>query len=319
MKANTENIRYIGRWYVTDQSAIAAAPGSRFQLAFSGDSIVLHFDTEFISSPPPHLWISVDNGAMIEVPVDRHLRICAGAEGDHVAEVILKSSITYGHRWYAPMNGRVEFTGWDGGAGKLPADKKKTIEFVGDSITEGVFVDDELGEGLGWLGRPYQDDVTATYAWLTAQTLGLEPIISAYGGVGVTQPGGNVPKAAEMYPYCFDGVPISYCNADYIVMNYGANDREHSSDEYLCEYRRLLNLVAEHNPASRLILLAPFCGAFEAELEVLRDSFAAERGRDITLVQTKGWISSEPLHPAREGHRELAERLTAVFESLNIR
>jgi lysophospholipase L1-like esterase len=303
---------------VTDEGAIATAPGSRFQLAFSGDSAVLHFDTEFLSSPPPHLWISLDGGAMIEVPVDRHLRIQAGEDGNHVAEVILKSSITYEHRWYSPLNGRLEFVGWDGVAGELPKSEKKTIEFVGDSITEGVFVDDELGEGLGWRGRPYQDDVTATYAWLTAKARNLEPIISAYGGVGVTQPGGTVPKAPDMYPYCFDGAPIAYSNADYIVMNYGANDREHSSEEYLLEYRKLLDLVATHNPASKLILLAPFCGAFEMELERLKDSFTADTGRDITLIKTRDWIPLEPLHPSREGHRVLAERLTEIFEALRI-
>ncbi|MBQ3090844.1 MAG: hypothetical protein IJD21_09860 [Oscillospiraceae bacterium] len=318
MRANTENIRYTGRWYVTEQSAIATAPGSRFQLAFSGHSIVLHFDIEFISSPPPHLWISVDDGARIEVPIDRHLRLQAGTVGNHIAEVILKSSITYGHRWHPPMNGRVEFVGWDGSPGCLPKEKKQTIEFVGDSITEGVFVDNELGEGLGWLGRPYQDDVTATYAWLTACELGLEPVISAYGGVGVTQPGGNVPKAAEMYPCCFSGTPIAYSNADYILMNYGANDREHSAEEFLREYRRLLDLVADHNPESKLILLAPFCGAFEQELELLRDRFTAERGRSLELIRTKGWISPEPLHPGRESHRILAERLTGALKALGI-
>lgn len=319
MNTNTKNIRYVGRWQVTEQSAVATAPGSRFRLAFRGDSVVLHFNTEFLSSPPPHLWISVDGGARIEVPVDRHLRLQAKETGDHVAEVILKSSITYGHRWYPPMNGRVEFVGWDGQAGELRPDRKRTIEFIGDSITEGVFVDDELGEGLGWLGRPYQDDVTATYAWLTAEALELEPIISAYGGVGVTQPGSNVPKAAEMYLYCFEGAPISYSNADYIVMNYGANDRERSPEEYLCEYRKLLDLVADHNPASKLILLAPFCGAFEEELRRLRDCFAAERGREVSLISTKGWIPEEPLHPARDDHRILAWRLIETFASLGIK
>lgn len=313
MKINSENISYIGRWHVTNESAIATAPGSRFRLAFRGESLILHFCMEFVSSPPPHVWISIDEGTMVEVPLDRYLRIHARGEGNHVVEVILKSSITYSHRWYQPMSGRIEFVEWIGEHGILPKNKKKTIEFVGDSITEGVFVDEELGEGLGWCGRPYQDDVIATYAWLTAKALNLEPIISAYGGVGVTQPGGTVPKAAEMYPYCFNEAHIPYSNADYILINYGANDREHSSQEFLCEYRKLLEVIANHNPSSKLILLAPFCGAFEDELQNLKDSFSIERGRDVIFIKTKGWISPEPLHPSRYGHSILANRLIEVL------
>jgi putative glutamine amidotransferase len=35
--------------------------------------------------------------------------------------------------------------------------------------------------------RPFHDDVTATYAYLAAEALGLEPYIMGYGAVGVTR------------------------------------------------------------------------------------------------------------------------------------
>lgn len=47
------------------------------------------------------------------------------------------------------------------------------IEFVGDSITEGVLIDAECTIFTNdQLNRPFEDDVTATYAWLTAEALG---------------------------------------------------------------------------------------------------------------------------------------------------
>lgn len=100
------------------------------------------------------------------------------------------------------------------------------IAALGDSITEGVMIDDETGKGIEWLRRPYQDNSTATYAWLTAEYLGLKPIIMGYGGVGVTKEGCScVPRAQDAYPFCYHNAPISYANPNYIVINHGTNDR----------------------------------------------------------------------------------------------
>lgn len=315
MKPNTNNVRYIGRWVLEDTSAIATAPGSRFLLAFSGKNVVLHFSVEFLSKVHPHLWISVDGEARIEVPVDRHIRIETSCDGNHVVEVLLKSSMTMGHRWHMPLDGRLEFIGWDGESGILPESTRKTIEFVGDSITEGVFVDEALGDGLSWEGRPYQDDVTATYAWTVAQALDLDPIISAYGGVGVCEKGCEVPPAPYMYPYCYEKEPIPYRNPNYILMNFGANDRQHSKVEFITEYQRLIETIRGHNPLSQLIILSPFCGAFEHELLTLVEEYR-NKGVDIAFISSRGWIPEEPLHPLREGHKVLAEKLLPEMKKI---
>ena len=71
---------------------------------------------------------------------------------------------------------------------ELPADERKTIEFVGDSITEGVLIDvDFYDKDSDFISsqdqnnRCYQDDVCATYAWQTAEALNLRPIFMGYG------------------------------------------------------------------------------------------------------------------------------------------
>jgi len=72
----------------------------------------------------------------------------------------------------------------------------------------------------------FWDDSTAGYAWLTAKTLNLRPITMGYGSLGTTRPGaGDIPKAAESYPYYSDNCPMESANADYIVINHGTNDR----------------------------------------------------------------------------------------------
>lgn len=314
------SIRLVGRWFRIGEKAVSTAPGSHFYVAFSGRELVLHFLTTWMTNPHPHLWINLDDGANFEVPVDDHLRIQANHPGNHVAHVVFKSAVEMAHRWHQPLDGRVEFLGYDGAApGFLPAFQKKTIEFVGDSITEGVLVDDPTGGGIEWLKRPYQDNATATYAWLTAESLHMEPVIMGYGSVGVTQEGsGCVPKAQDAYPFCFHNAPISYRNPDYIVINHGTNDRGKKQEQFCSGYQKLIEVVADHNPDSRIILLPPFCGAWHDEIENLASEFAHKSGRTIDFISTAGWLTSERIHPDRSGHIHIAKKLTEELKKLGI-
>lgn len=321
MNCLDKSLRFAGRWSVTEERAIATAPGAFFYLAFMGQYAVLHFETEWMSGPYPHLWISMDDGPWFETALDRHLRIQAKEGGNHVVKVVFKSAIEMAHRWYQPLDGRVEFLGYDAQkAGVLDRTPKKQIEFVGDSITEGVLIDEALGEGKEWFGRPYQDDAMAGYAWLTAEALGLEPLIMGYGSVGVTKGGcGGVPKACEAYPFCYDNAAISYKNPDYIVINHGTNDCLHSSEEFMEGYCQLLDTIAVKNPKSRLFVMVPFCGVFRDELYKIVDEFRERYDNRIDLIDTVGWTdSTEPIHPDREGHQRLASKLTAELKKFGL-
>lgn len=321
MRSVQEAVRYVGRWVVDGNTAKTTAPGAYFDLAFGGQELVLHFETEWLLPPMPQLWISVDGGARIGVPLDRHLRVWANAPGNHVVRVIFKSANEMAHRWNEPFGGGVTFLGYDAeeAGSLLPAEEKKTIEFVGDSITEGILIDEALGEGMKWFGRSYQDDVTAGYAWLTAEALDLEPYFMGYGGVGVTKGGsGGVPRAQEAYPFCFAGEPVRYGQPDYILINHGANDRFRPAEEFCRGYRELLDVVTERNPAARVIVLAPFCGAHQEALEALVAEYQEQTGNNIGFIPTTNWVPAEPLHPDRKGHREISRRLAAELRKLGI-
>ena len=317
----TTATRFVGRWIVDAGTAKTTAPGAYFDLAFSGQELILHFETRWLLSPVPHLWICADDGARVEVPIDKHLRVWAKGSGNHIVRVIFKSANEMAHRWHQPFGGSVEFLGYDAESpGILPEyGKRKTIEFVGDSITEGVLIDEPLGDGVNWFGRPYQDDAAAAYAWLTAEAMDLEPYIMGYGGVGVTKGGsGGVPRAQEAYPYCFADAPARYPRPDYILINHGANDR-FSTTEAFCEgYQELLDVVTKHNPDSRIIAVAPFCGAHEDALGILVSNYNACKHTSIAFVRTTNWIPREPLHPDRQGHREISRRLVEQLRKLGI-
>ena len=118
--------------------------------------------------------MQLDGGVRFEVPLDRYLLVECGA-GDHVLTVILKGEVEMQHRWHHPLIAKLSLIGYEAeAAAALPENRKKTIELIGDSITEGVLVDAGYAPDRNddVQNRPYQDDVTATYAYRTALALG---------------------------------------------------------------------------------------------------------------------------------------------------
>lgn len=318
---NDNSVRYTGRWNITEKAATATAPGSMIEIAYSGKDIVLHFNLDTNMHPYPHLWIIVDDMVKVETAIDHVLRVETMTDKDHLIKIIFKSAVEIQHRWYAPLIGKVTFTGYDAeSSAELPADNRKIIEFIGDSITEGVLIDAFYNyESNDQFNRPNQDDSTATYAYLTAMKLGMKPVIIGYGAVGATQSGqGSVPKAAESYPYNFHNSPAKPSGADIIVINHGANDRGASAECYIAEYRALLDQVRKLNPDTPIVALSAFSVAHVPQLKALIEDYNKEHKDDIKFIDSTGWIPLEPLHPLRDGHvivsEHLAEELKAIFK-----
>ena len=89
IKYNDDRIRYTGRWNINEFSATSTANGNYFEFMYSGECAVIGFDTSYARIPFPHIYISVDGGANVEVSLDRFIRISA-EEGEHRVCVILK-------------------------------------------------------------------------------------------------------------------------------------------------------------------------------------------------------------------------------------
>lgn len=316
-----EKIRLIGRWAPLYGAATATAPGSHFVFSFKGRTAVLKFDTEHNMSPMPHLWLSVDGGARIETEMSPFIRISACDDGPHTAEVILKSMVEIYPRWYLPLDNKISFLGIEADELlPLPESNKKIIEFVGDSITEGVLTDPEcapwpIDESVThWRrderNRPWQDDVTATYAWQSAELLGLEPIIMGYGATGTGRSGcGEVPSAPQAYPYCFEGAPISYPHPDYVFINHGTNDRPDSSEVFKKNYSALLEEIYKAHPDTQVICMIPFIGAHKEDIADIVELYNTQKGKSIILIDGSEWLPPDPLHPVRASHRLAGEKI----------
>lgn len=317
---NSECIRFSGRWHVTDKAAVSTAPGSMIEFAFVGKRAVMHFDILTNEHPYPHMWIKVDRGTKVEVPLNQYLSVEAEEEedGNHTVTLIFKGAVERQHRWYQPLIGKISFCGFEAdNAGVLAEDNRKIIEFIGDSITEGVLIDAQYDPGKkDQPNRVYQDDVTATYAYIAAKELNLKPIFMAYGATGITRSGqGSVPKAAEAYPFCYCGVPRQSDNADYIVINHGTNDMHSPAEEYANGMNQFLKLVRTRNPKSKIAVMKPFYGCFSNELEYIISKYNTEQNDSVFLIDTSGWLPKLPVHPDRNGHLLAASKLIEVLKS----
>lgn len=309
---NDSSIRFEGRWHFDSEYAATVNSGANFQIAFSGNMIMLNFETENNQPPYPHMWMRLDGGAYFEVPIDVYLRVMAENDGDHLLEVVVKSQNENQSRWKAPRAAATCFRGYVAEkSGILPPKRKRpVVEFVGDSITEGVLIDTYEGLYDKNVERVNQDDVLADYCWLTAKALDVEPVIMGFGAVGMCVSGmGGVPRVSESYPYCFEGVPFN-CDPDYVICNHGTNDRPYSKEDFVSRYVEFLDMVRGMHPRAQIIVLTPFCGFWDDALKEMVDNYNRDKNCNVDLILTGGWISPEPVHPWRDGHREVAKRLT---------
>ena len=322
-KASSPLIRYIGRWAPLREGMATTAPGAYLECSFTGQAATLHFETKGLALPVPHLWIELDAGSMIELPIDRYLKISAKDGGIHHLRIVYKSARETAARWHHPLEGYLLFEGIEAeNLLALPKDQRQTIELVGDSITEGVLIDPEYTPfpENDQYNRPYQDDALATYGALLAKKLDLIPINVGYGAVGVTKGGcGGVPSAPESYDFCFENAPYTAPAADFVLINHGTNDRHQPSALFAECYEKLLDLVYKRNPKAKVVALVPFCGGFRKELLDLIPAYNEKKNRDVFLIDTEGWLAPEPLHPLRAGHLSAAEKIaSAMAEHFNL-
>lgn len=320
VKYSDPSVLLEGRWAKFADKAVTTTTGSRIYIKFEGDMALLKFDLSGDAGERAHLWISVDGGTMTETAVGAALRIKTAEYGIHTIYIIYKSQVEVRNRWNTPLEQKVAFMGVEVEKPVIiEPDTRKTIEFVGDSITEGILTDADVDperipqENMEL--RVYHDDVCATYAWRTAENLGLSPIIMGYGAVGATKGGnGNVPAAYDAYPYNFDGNPICHKSADYILVNHGANDSRSEVSDYLEGYEKLLNVIRKHNPNSKIFSLSAFCGAHADALGKFINEYNEKNGEDIVFINSAGWVPVEPLHPLRDGHKIIADNLTRILK-----
>ena len=164
----------------------------------------------------------------------------------------------------------------DGTAIAPTAEKELKIEFIGDSITCGYGVDDEVKEHHFATST---EDVTKAYAYKTAQLLDADYSLVSYSGHGIisgyTTNGEKV--KAQLVPDVYEKFAKSYGNydgmfsvsmvkwdfskfqPDFVVVNLGTNDASYCGNDkekvmdYATNYAEFLKVIRKNNPDAHII------------------------------------------------------------------
>ena len=154
-------------------------------------------------------------------------------------------------------------------------EKKLKIEFIGDSITCGYGVDDEVKEHHF---STETEDATKTYAVKTAAELDADYSVIAYSGHGIISgySGDGQQKITQLVPSVYELLGKNYGSAgklvdldapwdfsgfvpDFVVINLGTNDSSYigndtaKKEDYIKGYVDFLKMIRKDNPNARII------------------------------------------------------------------
>ncbi|MCM1578368.1 MAG: GDSL-type esterase/lipase family protein [Ruminococcus sp.] len=221
--------------------------------------------------------------------------------------------------------------------------KEGQIEFIGDSITCGYGNEAESpADGFD----SAQENGLLTYGYITAENLGLEPVITAISGIGLISDYTGTVGVKEDYllmPEVYDYSDTNFemrrgfeeltpwdfgHKSDYIVINLGTNDYSYTGrDEDLHRefeeaYYDFLGQVRAKNPDSIIICTMGIMGAelFD-EIEAAAISYKQDTGDGKVFVMKFDYQSEEDgyggdYHPTAATHRKAAEKLTEFIKNL---
>ncbi|WP_172197048.1 SGNH/GDSL hydrolase family protein [Saccharibacillus qingshengii] len=224
-------------------------------------------------------------------------------------------------------------------------DKRRKIEFIGDSITCGYGIDDESGVQAFSTDT---EDAARAYAYLTAQALDADYSLVAYSGYGIIS--GYTENDAKLLTHLIpdyyekwaksEGRPegelepltidwdFAQFVPDLIVVNLGTNDDSYTRDvpdrqeEFGRQYVRFLEQVRSRNAQSDILCTLGMMGDRlypHIEQAVRRYNEQTGDARVFLMkfdVQQAENGSASDGHPSPKTHAHAAETLTRYIERL---
>lgn len=287
VRINVENSTKIGAKFFIDPLALTYIP----YIAYSID------DAPFVRQA-----IAPDGSSgEVEVVFNNAL-----STGKHKVRLILSGVKENTNRWVDGIG--LHFLGFTTSNGGIitPYSPRKKLMFVGDSITEGVLI---LGSNL-----PSGNAGEKCYTHLTANSLGADPIIVGFGGVGVTKGGGGgVPNAQTNFGYYKDSFPTQAENPSLIVINHGTNDSAATDPDFKTGYQALITAVRAKHPSVKILCMRPFAGTKANMIQEV-----VNENTNIHYIDTTGWAITytDGLHPNENGNTVAAQNLVPAITNI---
>lgn len=351
MKLGENEIKALGRTFVSYDTLWLCMSGTGLEFIFTGDSLditVVGDNTASGSTASTQARIGVYvNGERIADEMineaEKTISVVKDNGGKSVTVKIVKLSESAnsvcGIKLPTIANGE-----------KIEAvpEKGRRIEFIGDSITCGYGVDDEVKEHHF---STQTEDFTKTYAYKAAQKLDAEysvfaasgyGIISGYSGNGKKVEGQTIPQFYNKLGFSYQSIKgesqpqnIDYnfnFQPDIILINLGTNDdtyvgkeRTERTPEYREGYIAFLKQIREKNPDSTIICsLGIMGGSLFNAIEGAVAEYTAET--DDTNIHTLKFDQQNmdvdgiaaDWHPSEKTHEKASDKLVdKVKEIMN--
>jgi lysophospholipase L1-like esterase len=318
-------IRLYGRWDRRQEDrAVTVNGGSYIVARFDGGALAARFDLTRNKPPlPTILWqIDGDDVQPRESEIAESVELAKDLKpGGHTICLTVRGLDEHQPRWAAPLTASLTFLGFDAGTDgtilDAQPDPKLKIEFLGDSITEGVLVHGKDAPKDAW---PWHTDAYRAYPSLTGLRLkDAQWRQVGFGAIGLTRGGsGGVPPAPEAFDWFYKDCPRDDWQADVVVINLGTNDGAAKGDVFRPTYAKYLALIRKAYPNAKILALRPFNGAHGDDIKSEVASRNAHDDENVSFVDTTGWLEktdfTDGVHPNLAAGPKLAEKLAPVIQ-----
>lgn len=322
------SIRFEGRWSLHGDYATTVNAGSSLEARFSGTGIAARWNRGATSEiapagPSPIVSWQIDGGAWTDAPIDDPMPLASGlTDGTHDLRLVVRSfdASTY-RRWARPLQAVVRLAALEVAGGDLvplPPLARRRIEFVGDSLTEGVRVH---YPGPGSFAD--HGDARRAWPWLTCEALGTACVVTGFGGQGVAVGGvGGVPPHWTAYPLLYEGEDYTPQRTDVVVISTGSNDGGSPAVvPFMESFAKLVRIVRAKHPIARIVVMRSLAGEGNV-IEYSRSSVVlAQLYGDplITWLDSAGVLTdvaaerTDGTHLSEVGNERVAEWLAPLL------
>lgn len=319
-----EQIVFQGRWDRRQpERAITVNSGSYVKARFQGTGITAFFDTALNQDPFPTIAWKIDQGPWQEANITGSVVLAEKlSPGTHDLFLMARGLNEHQSRWSPPLVASITLTGLQPTSGQflpVPSENGPKLEFLGDSITEGVLVHGEKPrDTTPW---PWLTDGRLSYAGQTAADLRAQWRQVGFGAQGITHGGsGGAVSAPDAFNFFYKDCPRDDWQPDAVIINQGTNDRGAQATVFKPAYETYLALIRAAYPKAKIIALVPFCGAHADSIKSVIEEKKKAGDHLLYVIDASSWLKAgdytDGLHPNIEGSTKAAKHLVTALRPI---
>ena len=330
---NSENVKFIGRFYIKDEITWLVLSGSSIEFYLTGKSAEINLAGDGSSiylaeDQRPRYAIYADDKQLIDTTMgelEKTIELFNNPEEKEIKiRIILLSEGSHGPIGIKNIN----VNSCSETVIRPSEYKKYRIEYIGDSITCAYGIE------CASTSEPFQtttQNFEKSYAYLSAQELDADYSGVCYSGSGVAGGGSQMPdhytKTNAFTSYNEEWDFTKFPN-DVVLINLGTNDSgyaaESKHDEYIQKYASFLELIREKNPNAYIVCTLGMMGCENLFplIEKAISLFGDEKVSSFLLPQQKieDGIGSQ-YHPNAVTHAKaakiVAEKIREILQINN--